>query len=218
MWIDCVELNKLVNLDNIKSFDVVRRHNDMSDVFDVKIVYSDDSQDDVIFTGTFEECIAKKKSIQEQITILEMEVVATIRQLSQNIALSTMKPNAPGFKPHMDVPSPEMDMKMPEGLVDDTPKQNTEPIKRIFLHVLPAHYPPIENSSDERGVKGAGIVIKNMMRVIYRIRENELVGDDIPEWYTKQDGDFLFTISKNMARETELKQMADSYGFVNMIE
>lgn len=239
MWLDCRTIDKLVNLDTVRAFEIIkndeREDHDWrlemhyANVFELRSDVGDpmggsEADREIIFEGTYGECREEYNHIFSQIAVREKEIIAAMKIVATTFGMATKRPaEADGFRPDMKVSKPDIaNTPLPEGAMDAmaemAAEQESEPVavKRILLYVLPSNYPPREGSEDKRGVKGAGIVIKNMMRVIYSIRENEI--DVIPEWYTKQDGDFEFTISKNMAREPELKQMANMYGFVNLVE
>lgn len=116
-------------------------------------------------------------------------------------------------KPILKSPSPQLDIPFPESM-DDIERRSVE-IKRVLLYVVPSTHPKKKDSDDMRGTKGAMDSIKAIIRAVASIRDGEI--DTIPEWYENHDGNLLYTISKNMARDTELKDMTDNNGFAGII-
>ena len=236
MWLDCKLIDKLINLDSVKSFDIIKNDDESehdfrleikyANVFDIQSAHGDPmggsvAECDVILQGTYSECREEYNQLFNQIAMREKEIVETMKAIATAFQSRPINETMPA--PSLRVSKPDIiDTPSPEGAMDavteikDLQKPEPVDVKRILLYVIPSNYPAREGSEDKRGVRGAGAAIKSMMRVIYSIRENDI--DVIPDWYTKQEGDFEFTISKNMARESELKQMANMYGFVNLIE
>ena len=215
MWMDCdcEGTRKLINSDSVQSFDIMRNINDSEHEYRLEIQYAnafnvssggDDTyggsvvEDDSIFQGTYEECKKYYDSIIDRICEAD-----------------TMKPIVKLVEPDVYQAKPKNNMLIPEGTNDDSVTEDTETInfdKRVILFVKKANLPCKHNSEDMRGVRGGLITIKNVIRAMYSIREGEQ--DTIPDWY-KEPGDMVYTISINMAKDSELKQYTN-YGFVTL--
>ena len=218
MWIDCIEIDKLVNLDHIQSFDIMKNEEDSEHDYRVGIQYANvfnmhtDVGDDTIFEGTFEECKARYNHISKQITILEKEVIATIRMLSQNIALSTMKPRVAEYKPEIELSKPDIDMPQPDVIVEDSEKPNLD--KRVRLYVRKSDLPPQPDSIDMRSRKGGLGILTSVIIEMSNIREGRVVLS--PQHWYNDPGDRCYTISSNMARNPQLKEYYTNKGFVTL--
>ena len=239
MWLDCRTIDKLVNLDTVRAFEVVKNDEREDHEYRLEMLYANvfeirsdvgdpmggsEADKEIIFEGTYGECREEYNQIFSQIAVREKEIIATMQMVAKTFGMATKRPaEAKGFRPEMEVSEPDIaNTPLPEGAMDAmaemVDEQKAEPVdvKRVLLYVMPNNYPATEGSEDKRGVRGGLGIIKEVIRTVARIRDNDI--DTIPLWYKDVEGDIEYTITKNMARDTELKQMADNEGFVNLIQ
>lgn len=234
MWLDCKLIDKLINLDHVQSFDMIKNGEGSEHEYRLEIQYanviniSNSSgdfcggsvvEDDTILEGTYDECRQEYQNIFNMIAVREKEILATMKMVSGTFGLATQR-GPTEHKPQMEVSSPDIDTPKPdiEGEMKEVIEKPTDPInrdKRIRLFVMKANFPPKEGSEDMRGRKGGVIILRDIIRGWYEIKEG--YRDVVADLY-KGDGDLLYTISSNMAKDIELKDMVARHGFLTMDE